>query len=145
MNEQTLYTDEWITVTVDSNRFVLTWLNAVAGIAVVRVVFVRRPHNRARIGRALVGPDGGVWLESPALDIADPHATPKRWALALRSWSNTSKGRSSHEPRRRRPCSATSPTASSRSQAVAALRHRSPSRCATRVALPRLPARVLAR
>ena len=74
MNEQTLYTDEWITVTVDSNRFVLTWLNAVAGIAVVRVVFVRRPHNRARIGRALVGPDGGVWLESPALDIADPHA-----------------------------------------------------------------------
>jgi len=102
MNEQTLYTDEWITVTVDSNRFVLTWLNAVAGIAVVRVVFVRRPHNRARIGRALVGPDGGVWLESPALDIADPHATPKRWALALRSWSPPMTSSCCLSPRRNR-------------------------------------------
>jgi hypothetical protein len=69
-----LHADEWTTITAEAARFTITWLNKAARIAVVHVVlsetyFIyvhpRGPHKKAWHGKALAGPDGGIWLNNP--------------------------------------------------------------------------------
>jgi len=70
-----LYQDQWLTVAAEVDRFVVTWLNRSAQIASVKMVFVETysggmtGQRRAKIGKALVGPDGGTWLSQPELAL----------------------------------------------------------------------------